>query len=154
MMTSYKTSNVSCPKTVAVITHKQWLFACILMGVSFSSMGATPGWFQTIVSSCEAGATQDCLSAAVALKKGELNGKKINKDPGRSKYYADKAIRAGDQNCKQGDSLDCYTIGLLYFEGGGVIPTNIPRGLDYLQRSCRGGYKKACDWLDASGLNM
>jgi TPR repeat protein len=39
----------------------------------------------------------------------------------------------------------------MYFEGG-VIPTDLPRGLNYLQKSCRGGYKKACDWLDNSGL--
>jgi len=152
---SAKTSHLSYSKTT---NHagKSWLIASLFLvivpAVESTAIAESPDWFQTIASSCEAGVTQDCLNAAVALKKGDLHGKKITKDPGKSQYYTNKAVRSGEKNCKQGDTLDCYTIGLLYFEGGGIIATDIPRGLDYLQKSCKSGYKKACDWLDNSGL--
>ena len=119
-----------------------------------SAVTASPPWFIEITSNCDAGVTQDCLSAGIALQRGQLKGKKIIKDKEKAKYYFNKAVKAGEQNCSQGDSLDCYTIGILYFEGGGIIPTNIPRGLEFLQRSCRAGHKEACSWLDNSGLQM
>jgi TPR repeat protein len=148
-------SHATQSPSVNVYSIRSWLLAGLL--ILFCSPGwaaAAPEWFHTMAASCESGVTQDCLNAAVALKKGELSGKKIKQDPVKSKYYVDKAVRSGEKNCKQGDTLDCYTIGLLYFEGGGVIPTDFPRGLDMLQRSCRGGYKKACEWLDNSGLQI
>lgn len=105
-----------------------------------------------IVSDCDSGLTKACIDVGVAYTMGELKGKKIKKDKAKAKHYISKAVKRGQQNCQQGDSLDCYTLGLLFFEGGGLVPTNIPRGLELLQRSCNGGYKKACSWLDNSGL--
>jgi TPR repeat protein len=115
---------------------------------------ATPVWFSKILSNCESGVTDDCLSAGIAYTKGSLKGKKVSKDREKGKYFINKAVQAGEQNCLQGDSLDCYTMGILFFEGGGIVPTNISRGLEFLQRSCRAGHKEACAWLDNSGLNM
>jgi TPR repeat protein len=111
----------------------------------------TAPWLETMKESCTKGSTQDCLNVGVAYMTGELNGNKIAKNPKQAKLYIDDGLRMGEQRCKQGDYVDCYTIGLMYFEGG-VIPTDLPRGLNYLQKSCKGGYKKACDWLDNSGL--
>lgn len=153
MITPATTSHIAHSANANFRTIKAWLVVCLFSVICPNVMAAAaPDWFQTIASNCEAGVTQDCVNAAIALKKGELNGKKIKKDPAKAKYFTDKAVRSGEKNCKQGDSLDCYTIGLLHFEGGGIIPANIPRGLDFLQRSCRAGYKKACEWLDNSGL--
>lgn len=111
----------------------------------------TAPWLDTMKESCTKGSTQDCLNVGVAYMTGELNGNKVAKDPAQAKMYINDGLKMGEKRCKQGDNVDCYLIGLMYFEGG-VIPTDLPRGLNYLQKSCRGGYKKACDWLDNSGL--
>lgn len=120
---------------------------------SFATSAEPPGMAGTI-SDCDSGLTQACIDVGLAYKRGEYKGKKIKKDNAKSKKYVNQAINRGQQNCKQGDSTECYTMGLLFFEGGGVVPIDIPRGLDYLQRSCKGGYKKACEWLDNSGLRV
>jgi len=111
----------------------------------------TAPWLETMKESCNKGSTQDCLNVGVAYMAGELNGNKIARDPAQAKMYINDGLKMGETRCKQGDYLDCYTVGVMYFEGG-VIPTNLPRGLNFLQKSCKGGYKKACDWLDNSGL--
>jgi len=105
-----------------------------------------------MISECESGVTQECLNLGVAYTNGQYKGKKIGKDKGKAKQFIGKAVKRGQQNCQQGDNVDCYTLGLLFFQGGGIVPADIPRGLGFLQRSCRGGYKEACDWLDNSGL--
>jgi len=111
----------------------------------------TAPWLETMKESCTKGNTQDCLNVGVAYMVGELNGNKIAKDAAQAKMYINDGLQMGESRCKQGGYVDCYTVGLMYFEGG-VIPTNLPRGLNFLQKSCKGGYKKACDWLDNSGL--
>ena len=114
---------------------------------------AAPPWLDTMKDNCQKGSTQDCLNVGVAYMAGELNGNKVDKDPAQAKLYINDGLRMGEQRCKQGDYLDCYTIGLMYFEGG-IIPTDLSRGLNYFDKSCKGGYKKACDWLDNSGLRQ
>lgn len=131
-----------------------------ILAISFPfTANAAPGYaaaasFESIMANCNAGATSDCLAVGIAYKAGEFKGKKITKDSAKSRQFIDQAVRFGEKNCQGGDPMDCYTIGLLYFEGGGIIATDVSRGLDYLQKSCRGGYKQACAWLDASGLKM
>ena len=122
----------------------------VWMGAA-SAAPTTAPWLDTMKESCTKGSTQDCLNVGVAYMTGELNGNKVAKDPAQAKMYIYDGLKMGEKRCKQGDNVDCYIIGLMYFEGG-VIPTDLPRGLNYLQKSCRGGYKKACDWLDNSGL--
>ena len=128
--------------------------AFTLFLVCFVSYAAIPPGLSAVMSDCDAGVTKECLSAGVAFTRGSYKGKKVAKDKAKAKHYVNKALKSGERNCVQGDSMDCYTIGLLYFEGGGLVPTDIPRGLDFLRRSCRGGYKQACTWLDNSGLQM
>lgn len=140
------------------MSNKKYL-TCLISAFSFlvfSSIvsAATPPWLSAIVSDCEAGVTQECLNAGVAYSKGTYRGKKVGVDKAKANRYIERAVKSGEQNCMQGDSLDCYTIGLLYFEGGGIVPNDIPRGLQFLQRSCRAGHKPACAWLDNSGLQM
>ena len=94
---------------------------------------------------------QECLNAGVAYKTGQFHGNKVDKDPAKAKIYINDGLQLAQKNCNQGNTQDCYTIGLMYFEGG-VIPTDVPRGLDYFQKSCKGGSKQACEWLDNSGL--
>ena len=126
--------------------------AILLIIASSIVSSAEPAVMTGAVSDCDSGLSQACIDVAVAYTRGNYKGAKIQKDKAKAKTYVDKAVKRGKQNCLQGDSAECYTLGLLYFEGGGVIPIDIPKGLDYLQRSCKGGYRKACAWLDNSGL--
>lgn len=130
----------------------QILIVTMLLVYSSLASSAEPPWLSPIISDCDAGMTQQCLSAGVAYTKGELRGKKVTKDKAKARQYINKAVKRGQQNCLQGDHEDCYTLGLLFFQGGGVVPADIPRGLELLQRACRGGHAKACAWLDNSGL--
>lgn len=126
--------------------------AVLMLANTSLAFSAEPAWLTPMISECDSGVTQECLNVGVAYTKGELKGKKVTRDKAKAKHYVGKAVKRGQQNCMQGDNLDCYTLGLLFFQGGGVVPTDIPRGLEFLERSCRGGYKKACAWLDNSGL--
>lgn len=157
-------SNTCFPLNNAKIPQLQSLLALLLLSVWVGTAHAAPApaqpaapapksapWLETMKESCTKGSTQDCLNVGVAYMSGELNGNKIAKDPAQAKTYINDGLQMGQSRCKQGDYVDCYIVGLMYFEGG-VIPADLPRGLNYLQKSCRGGYKKACDWLDNSGL--
>ena len=124
----------------------------VLMVYCAMVFAAEPSWLSPIISDCDAGKTEECLNVGVAYIKGELKGNKVTKDSAKAKHYINKAVKRGQQNCLQGDSADCYTLGLLFFQGGGVVPADIPRGLELLQRACRGGHSQACAWLDNSGL--
>lgn len=124
----------------------------LLVTLSSIVSSAEPPGMTSSAADCDSGVSQACIDVAVAYTRGDYKGKKIKKDKAKAKTYVNKAVKKGKQNCLQGDSMECYTLGLLYFEGGGIIPIDIPQGLDYLQRSCKGGYKKACAWLDNSGL--
>ena len=130
----------------------QIVLSITLLVYSTLVFSAEPPWLTALVSDCDSGMTEKCLNVGVAYTKGEFKGKKVAKDKSKAKQYIGKAVKRGQQNCLQGDSTDCYTLGLLFFEGGGIVPADIPRGLELLQRSCRGGYNKACAWLDNSGL--
>ena len=129
------------------------LFTFVAITINSSLLfAAEPDWLTPMISECDSGVTQECLNVGVAYTSGELKGKKVARDKSKARHYISKAVKRGQQNCLQGDNLDCYTLGLLFFQGGGIVPTDIPRGLEFLQRSCRGGYSKACAWLDNSGL--
>jgi hypothetical protein len=117
-----------------------------------TAIGA-PAWLDSMKDSCNKGSTQDCLNVGVAYLTGELRGNKVAKDPKQAKIYIDDGLRMGEQRCKKSDYVECYTVGVAYFEGG-MVPADMPRGLNFLQKSCKGGYKKACDWLDNSGLKQ
>lgn len=108
--------------------------------------------FAAVLADCNSGMTQQCIDVGVAYTRGTYKKSKVTKDKVKAKQYISQAVKQGQKNCLQGDTTDCYTLGLLFFEGGGIVPTDIPRGLEFLQRSCRGGYSKACAWLDNSGL--
>lgn len=122
-----------------------------LLSFPLIAFAAAPDWLQAMEQNCNKGMMQDCINAGWAYKTGEFQGKKATKDPAKAKLYINDGLQLAQKSCNQGNTQDCYTIGLMYFEGG-VIPTDVPKGLNYLQRSCKGGYKKACDWLDNSGL--
>ena len=130
----------------------QIVIATMLMVYSALVFSAEPPWLSPIISQCDTGSTEACLNAGVAFTKGEFNGNKVTRDKSKAKQYIGKAVKRGQQNCLQGDNTDCYTLGLLFFEGGGIVPADIPRGLELLQRACRGGHNQACAWLDNSGL--
>ncbi len=131
------------------------LFIMVLFSSIFTmrANAAVPGWQQTMVDSCNSGVMQECLNVGVAFKTGQFKGKKAAKDPKKAEIFIKDGLRLAKKSCDQGNAQDCYTIGLMYFEGG-VIPTDVPRGLNYLQRSCKSGYKEACNWLDNSGLQQ
>jgi len=123
-----------------------------LMVYGSSLFAAEPAWLTSMISECDSGVTKECLDVGVAYTRGELKGKKVVSDKAKAKHYINKGVKQGQQNCLQGDPMDCYTLGLLFFQGGGVVPADIPRGIEFLERSCRGGYGEACAWLDNSGL--
>jgi len=135
--------------------QKQFVFiitAIAMMSVNATSSAAVSPDFSAALNECNSGVTQQCLDVGVAYTKGLYKKQKVTQDKSKAKQFINQAVKQGQKNCKQGDNLDCYTLGLLFFEGGGIVPTDIPRGLEFLQRSCRGGYNKACAWLDNSGL--
>ncbi|WP_455219906.1 tetratricopeptide repeat protein [Kaarinaea lacus] len=127
------------------------ILVLFLASFPLNVFAAAPDWLQTMEQNCNKGMLQDCLNAGWAYKTGEFKGKKAIKDPSKAKIYINDGLQLAQKNCNKGNTRDCYTIGLMYFEGG-LIPTDVPKGLNYLQRSCKGGYKEACDWLDNSGL--
>ena len=125
--------------------------ACLLTGLWALSTYAAPASVKELESSCSGGYFRDCLNLGMVYQKGDFKGFKVNKDDALSKKYIHKGIQIGEENCKRGAAEECYFIGHLFFEGG-MVPSDVPRGLQYLQRSCKHGYQKACIWLDNSGL--
>jgi TPR repeat protein len=106
---------------------------------------------EDLKNSCNAGYFQDCLNLALVYEKGAFKEVKAKKNAALAKQYIKRGIQMGEDNCNSGVAKDCYYIGHIFFEGG-MVPTDMPRGLQYIQRSCQHGYKKACEWLDNSGL--
>jgi len=147
---------MSSQRSVCILNAKNRVTLVLVLlfsSFSMSASAAAPGWLQDMVENCNKGVMQDCLNAGWAYKTGGFQGKKVAKDPAKAKIYINDGLQMAQKSCTQGNDLDCYTVGLMYFEGG-LIPTDVPRGLNYLQKSCKGGYKKACDWLDNSGLQF
>lgn len=138
--------------STSTVVLQSTLLVFFIIGNSFLAGSVNAATLKEVQGECDAGVTQACLDLGVVYSLGEHKGKKVKKDKAKARRYIKEAVKRGQQNCLQGDSFDCYTLGLLFFEGGGVVPTDIPRGLDFLQRSCKGGYQKACSWLDNSGL--
>ena len=118
-----------------------------------STTFAKPGWLQSLEANCNAGQAQDCLNAGSAYLRGEFDNKKTGKDRAQAKKYIKEGLVVGEKNCKRNSLHDCYIIGVVYFEGE-LTPADFTKGLEYLQKSCRGGYKEACIWLENSGLRM
>jgi TPR repeat protein len=112
---------------------------------------ASPKWAQDLDKACERNSLQDCLNLAVAYARGEHAGKKINKDSMLAKSYVDRSVELGTSGCKQGNLKSCYTLALLYFEGG-LIESDFPKAIEYGNKACTGGLKEACEWLRSSGL--
>lgn len=130
------------------------LFALLAISVTWSSATfAKPGWLQGLEDNCNAGQAQDCLNAGSAYLRGEFDNKKTKKDRNKAKTYIREGLKTGEKSCKRNSLHDCYIIGVVYFEGE-LTAADFTKGLEYLQKSCRGGYKEACIWLENSGLRM
>ncbi len=112
---------------------------------------APPKWAQDFEKGCERNSLQDCLNLAVAYSRGDHSGKKIDKDLKLAKSYTDRSVDMGTNGCKQGNLKYCYTLALLYFEGG-LINSDFTKALEYGNKACVGGLKEACEWLRSSGL--
>lgn len=123
----------------------------LLMGLWVLCASAAPRSMKELERSCNGGYFQDCLNLGLVYQKGEFKGYKAKKDSAMSEKYIHKGIQMGEENCNRGAAEDCYLIGHLFFEGG-MVSSDVPRGLRYLQNSCKHGYQKACVWLDNSGL--
>ena len=118
---------------------------------SVTAAAPAPKWAQDFEKACARNSLQDCLNLAVAYTRGDHSGKKIDKDPNLAKSYTDRSVELGTSGCKQGNLKSCYTLALLYFEGG-LINSDFPKSLDYGNKACVGGLKEACEWLRNSGL--
>ena len=130
------------------------LLLCSLFGGLHleATAAATPlKWVQDMEKACERNSLQDCLNLAVAYSRGDYNGKKLDRDAKLSKSYADRSIELGTNGCKQGNLKSCYTMALLYFEGG-LINSDFQKSLEYGNKACVGGLKESCEWLRSSGL--
>jgi len=128
------------------------LLLCSFIGLhSATAAEARPKWALDFEKACERNSLQDCLNLAVAFSRGELNGKKIDKDPKLAKNYTDRSVELGTAGCKQGNLKFCYTLALLYFEGG-LITTDFPKAIEYGSKACTGGVKEACEWMRNSGM--
>jgi TPR repeat protein len=106
---------------------------------------------QDLEASCNSGYFEACLTLGMVYQKGQFKGVTAKKDKALAKKFIDRGVQMAEDNCASASAKDCYYIGHMFFEGG-MVPTDMPRGLRYLQKSCQYGYKKACDWLDNSGL--
>ena len=58
----------------------------------------------------------------------------------------DKAIALYSNGCKSGDSLSCYLLGRLYFEGN-QIKQDFKKAIDLFSKSCKNGQKGSCNDL-------
>ncbi len=121
------------------------------LSAAMAAEAQLPKWVQDFEKACERNSLQDCLNLSVAFYRGEHNGKKINKDPKLAKSYTDRSVELGTTGCKQGNLKACYTLALLYFEGG-LIESDFPKSIEYGNKACTGGLKEACEWLHNSGL--
>ena len=117
------------------------------------SVNAAPGWLTDLETKCNAGQADGCLSAGAAYLRGEYDSKKVAKDKRKANMFIKDGLQQGERNCKRNSLHDCYIIGVVYFEGH-LTPADFSKGLQLLQKSCKGGYKEACIWLENSGIRM
>ena len=135
--------------TLGTLLLCAWLVS--LASTAVAATVAPPKWAQDYEKACERNSLQDCLNLALAYSRGAFSGKKIDRDINLAKSYTTRSIDLGTSGCKQGNLKSCYTLALLYFEGG-LIETDYPKSIDYGNRACGGGLKEACEWLRNSGL--
>lgn len=117
------------------------------------ALAAEPAWARSYIDACNSGDRSKCLILGSAFSRGEFQDKKFKKDRQQAQRYIKKGLRLGEQQCGQDKADACYDIGVMYFEGG-MVETDFPRGMEYVQKSCKLGYEKACVWLEDSGLNL
>lgn len=135
-----------------ILTLGTILLCASLLGLRLATAAETqPKWAQDLEKACERNSLQECLNLAVAYSRGDHTGKKINKDLKLAKSYTDRSVELGTSGCRQGNLKYCYTLALLYFEGG-LIDSDFPKALEYGNKACVGGLKEACEWLRSSGL--
>lgn len=136
----------------SILTFGTLLLCTLLNGIPLASAAEIrQKWPQDYEEACERNSLQECLNLAVAYSRGEYAGKKVEKNPILAKNYIDRSIQLGTHGCQQGNLKFCYTLALLYFEGG-LISTDFPKAIDYGNKACSGGLKEACEWLRNSGL--
>jgi len=127
------------------------LCLCFVRLDAATATETSPKWAQDFEKACERNSLQECLNLAVAYTRGDHSGKKINKDPKLAKSYTDRSVELGTSGCKQGNLKSCYTMALLYFEGG-LLESDFPKAIEYGNKACTGGLKEACEWMHSSGL--
>ncbi len=123
----------------------------LLAALAANPATADSSWIVPLEDACDSGNTARCLDVATAYATGQLQEQTIKVDKAKSQQWVRKGLRLGEQKCQGGSATDCYTLGLAYFEGL-LVAADIPRGLQNMQKSCKGGYEKACIWLKDSGL--
>ncbi len=128
-----------------------YLALCLGMLTNVSPVYAEAGWVTDMEDRCEKGDTTQCLALGTAYLKGELEGRKLKQDDTKAQHWLRKGTRMGEQNCHANIAADCYAMGLAYFEGR-IIQSDLPRGLELMQRGCDLKYEKACVWLHDSGI--
>lgn len=146
----------SCLFTFFTYGFKKKLYAilsALLLAGMLTPAGAAANWVETLAAGCDSGATVQCLSLGTAYLRGELDGRKLKIDKAKASHWIKKGIRVGEQNCRNNAAADCYALGLAYFEGR-VTQTDIPRGLEFMQKACDQHYEKACVWLRDSGITF
>lgn len=136
----------------SILTLGTLLLCSLFSGLHSASAAETrQKWPEDHEKACERNSLQECLNLAVAYSRGEHAGKKVTKDPKLAKSYIDRSMQLGTNGCQQGNLKFCYTLAVLYFEGG-LISTDFPKAIDYGNKACNGGLKEACEWLRDSGL--
>ncbi|MGD8568417.1 MAG: hypothetical protein PVJ39_10040 [Gammaproteobacteria bacterium] len=131
--------------------YHRFIIIGLVLGMWAVSSQVMARTVEDLKTSCNAGYFQDCLNLALVYEKGKFKEFKATKNAALAKQYIKRGIQMGEDNCNSGVASDCYYIGHIFFEGG-MVPTDMPRGLQYIRTSCQRGYKKACEWLDNSGL--
>jgi TPR repeat protein len=125
-------------------------FVLLMKPLAFAAESRSK-WMLDEQRACDRGSMQECLNLAVGHARGEVQGKKVERDANKSKQFTERAITAGNDGCRQGNLKYCYLLGVLYFEGE-LTPTDYGKGIEYARKACVGGYKEACEWLKNSGV--
>ncbi len=148
-MGTYMTQSTRVARYQTLVTAL--VLAGLTQSVAIAASETRQKWVVDFEKGCEKGVMQDCVNLAVAYARGDVSGRKIQKDPRLAKQYTDRVIETGNAACRQGNLKNCYMLGVMYFEGD-LVPTDFAKGIDYARKACVGGYKESCDWLKNSGI--
>jgi hypothetical protein len=127
----------------------------LLLGAGLAgiaSAATTPRWLMEFENQCNAGSMKDCMNAASAYSLGKFHKYTVKPDKAKAEQYKQRVLQMGNQGCQNNENLaNCYLLGLMYFEGRAII-RDVPKGLQIVEKACKGGHQPACNWLDDTGV--